>query len=293
VDIDNGDDEPAPAIALLRAAPRALSRNPVASSPQSAAIIVKQQPHAAYSDRARSADAAIRLSSASRRKRERGRSSRRYRSAWKGAVAASLLLCDRCRSGARPIVRRQTPGSRPTQERRSRQPTRLLASRSGACGRALRARAPRVRVRAWQTAVTDPTAWRAAGAAGRGTAHDPGRPGPTRARVLDRGGSGTRTGESHVRDSAGRGGGLDLVVLLDALQSVPEAYASAEQDRDHHGVHVVDEPGSKELADRVGPPPMRTSWPPAASRAVSSASAGDASMKWNVVPPSISIDGRV
>ena len=37
---------------------------------------------------------------------------------------------------------------------------------------------------------------------------------------------------------------------------------------------------------------MRTSWPPAASRAVSSASAGDASMKWNVVPPSISIDGR-
>ena len=37
---------------------------------------------------------------------------------------------------------------------------------------------------------------------------------------------------------------------------------------------------------------MRTSWPPAASRAVSSASAGEASMKWKVVPPSISIDGR-
>src|SRR4029450_4100093 len=28
-----------------------------------------------------------------------------------------------------------------------------------------------------------------------------------------------------------------------------EAYASAEQDWDHHDVHVVDEPGSKEVAD--------------------------------------------
>src|SRR6266498_4277430 len=73
-------------------------------------------------------------------------------------------------------------------------------------------------------------------------------------RVLDRGGSDTRTGERHVRDSAGRGGGLDLVVLLEALQSVPEAYAPAEQDRDHHDVHVVDEPGGKEVADRGGTP---------------------------------------
>jgi hypothetical protein len=38
---------------------------------------------------------------------------------------------------------------------------------------------------------------------------------------------------------------------------------------------------------------MRTSLPSAAARAVSSASAGEASMKWNVVPPSISIGGRV
>src|SRR5436309_15457233 len=57
-----------------------------------------------------------------------------------------------------------------------------------------------------------------------------------------------------MRDSAGRGGGLDVVVLLEALQSVPEAYASAEQDRDHHRVHVVDEPGSKEVADHAGTP---------------------------------------
>src|SRR3954471_19262168 len=55
-----------------------------------------------------------------------------------------------------------------------------------------------------------------------------------------------------MRDSAGRGGRLDLVVLLEALQSVPEAYASAEQDRDHHDVHVVDEPGSEEVADLGG-----------------------------------------
>src|SRR5687767_8323725 len=55
-----------------------------------------------------------------------------------------------------------------------------------------------------------------------------------------------------MRDSAGRGGGLDLIVLLETLQSVPEAYASAEQDRDHHDVHVVDEPGGKEVADHGG-----------------------------------------
>src|SRR5918994_1513074 len=55
-----------------------------------------------------------------------------------------------------------------------------------------------------------------------------------------------------MRDSAGRGGGLDLVVLLEALQSVPEAYASAEQDGDHYEVHVVDEPGCEEVADHRG-----------------------------------------
>src|ERR671934_1390627 len=60
------------------------------------------------------------------------------------------------------------------------------------------------------------------------------------------------TRERHMRDSAGRGGGLDRVVLLEALRSVPEAYTSAEQDRDHHDVHVVDEPGGKEVADRGG-----------------------------------------
>jgi hypothetical protein len=33
-----------------------------------------------------------------------------------------------------------------------------------------------------------------------------------------------------VRDAAGRGNGLDLVVLLETLLPIPEAYASAKQD---------------------------------------------------------------
>src|ERR687893_2758106 len=56
-----------------------------------------------------------------------------------------------------------------------------------------------------------------------------------------------------MRDSAGRGGGFDLVVLLEARQSVPEPHAPAEQDRDHYDVHVVDEPGSDEVGDHGGP----------------------------------------
>src|SRR5687768_10600970 len=55
-----------------------------------------------------------------------------------------------------------------------------------------------------------------------------------------------------MRDSTGRGGCLDRVVLLDALESIPEAYAPAEHDRDHHDVHVVDEPGRKEVAEDGG-----------------------------------------
>src|SRR5262245_9219326 len=57
-----------------------------------------------------------------------------------------------------------------------------------------------------------------------------------------------------MRDSARRGRGLDLVVLLETLQSVPEPHAPAKQDGDHHDVHVVDEPGSKEVADHGGTP---------------------------------------
>src|SRR5918911_4255296 len=60
-------------------------------------------------------------------------------------------------------------------------------------------------------------------------------------------------GEGHVRDTARCGGGLDLVVRLEALQPLPQAHAPAEQDRHHREVHVVDEPGREELADHGGP----------------------------------------
>src|SRR6476659_6974088 len=73
----------------------------------------------------------------------------------------------------------------------------------------------------------------------------PNRSGATRLRSV-------RTGECHVRDSAWRGDGLDLVALFEALQPVPEAYASAEQNRHDHDVHVVDEPGGKEVAQQGG-----------------------------------------
>ena len=54
-----------------------------------------------------------------------------------------------------------------------------------------------------------------------------------------------RPGERHVDDPAGRGRGLDVVVLLESLESIPQADAAAEQDRDDHDVHVVDQPGSE------------------------------------------------
>ena len=53
-------------------------------------------------------------------------------------------------------------------------------------------------------------------------------------------------------DPARRRGRFDLVVLLEALESVPKAHAPAEQDRDHNDVHVVDETGSKEISDHGG-----------------------------------------
>src|ERR687895_481822 len=55
-----------------------------------------------------------------------------------------------------------------------------------------------------------------------------------------------------MRDPARRRGGFDLVVRLEALESVPEAYASAEEDRDHDDVHVVDEPRGNEVPDHGG-----------------------------------------
>src|SRR5207248_8875129 len=52
--------------------------------------------------------------------------------------------------------------------------------------------------------------------------------------------------------SAGRSGGLDLIVLLETLQPLPQVRASAEQDRDHHDVHVAHKPRREEVADHGG-----------------------------------------
>jgi hypothetical protein len=54
------------------------------------------------------------------------------------------------------------------------------------------------------------------------------------------------------QDSARRGCGLHLVVLLEALKSAPETHASTEEDWNYDDMHAVDEPGSKELTARRG-----------------------------------------
>src|SRR5579871_560692 len=64
--------------------------------------------------------------------------------------------------------------------------------------------------------------------------------------------SGGWAGEGYVGYSAGGGGGFDLVVLVEAFEAVPEAYASAEQDGDHDDVQMVDESGGEEVADDGG-----------------------------------------
>jgi hypothetical protein len=86
---------------------------------------------------------------------------------------------------------------------------------------------------------------------------------------------------------------MDLVVPLEALESVPQSHAPADWDRDHHDVHVVDEPGSKELADHGGT--AAEAYILAVRRLAGrlERSAGEGSMMWNVVHRSISIDGRV
>ena len=59
----------------------------------------------------------------------------------------------------------------------------------------------------------------------------------------------TVTGQRQVGDAGRRRGRLDPVAGLDVLEPFPEADAPAEQDRDHHDVRVVDQPGSEVLAD--------------------------------------------
>src|SRR4051795_12409616 len=57
------------------------------------------------------------------------------------------------------------------------------------------------------------------------------------------------TREAQVSDPARRRDRLDVVALVDTLKAVPEADTAAEEDRDLHHVHRVDEVGGEELAD--------------------------------------------
>src|SRR5215212_7079767 len=59
--------------------------------------------------------------------------------------------------------------------------------------------------------------------------------------------------EGDVGDAAGRGDQLDVVVVLEGLQAVPDADAPAEQDRDLDEMRVVDQSGGEEVADHGGP----------------------------------------
>jgi hypothetical protein len=56
---------------------------------------------------------------------------------------------------------------------------------------------------------------------------------------------------------------------------------------------VVDQPGSKEVADHGGTAADAYILAVGGLLGGRERSAGEASMKWKVVPPSISIDGRV
>src|SRR6185295_980905 len=61
----------------------------------------------------------------------------------------------------------------------------------------------------------------------------------------------TFAGERHMRDAAGRGGCLHSIALLEVLESFPQPDASAQEYRDDHDVHVVDEPRGEEIAEHA------------------------------------------
>jgi len=84
--------------------------------------------------------------------------------------------------------------------------------------------------------------------------------------------------EGQMGDAAGGADGLHPEAFFQSLQPVPEPLPAAKNDRHHHDVQVIDQVRGQDWRIVDGPPPMRTSRPPAASRAASSASAGLASM---------------
>src|ERR671917_1085588 len=72
----------------------------------------------------------------------------------------------------------------------------------------------------------------------------PHRPPPATQRCLTR----PSSGEGEMGYAARRRHHLHIVLLLQRLQTVPQLYAAAEQDRDLHDMQMVDEPGGEELA---------------------------------------------
>ena len=98
--------------------------------------------------------------------------------------------------------------------------------------------------------------------------------------------------EGEMGDSAGAAHRLHTEALFESLQPSPQRFPAPKYDGHQGNVHVIDQVRSQELADgRRAPADAEVQGAPAAPRAAARASAGLASMKWNVVPASNSIDG--
>jgi hypothetical protein len=98
--------------------------------------------------------------------------------------------------------------------------------------------------------------------------------------------------EREVGDAAGRGDRLDVVGILEGLQTVPDADAAAEHERDLDEMHVVDEPGGEEVAYDGGPAADPDVLAIGCFAGGLERLGRGAVEEWNVVPPSISIEGR-
>ena len=100
---------------------------------------------------------------------------------------------------------------------------------------------------------------------------------------------GLSAGERDVCDAARSADRFQIKAFFESLELIPESFSAAQDyGGNHNGMSSI-RSAARKLRTVDGPPPMRTSSSPAASLAILRASAGMASMKWNVVPPFISI----
>ena len=76
-------------------------------------------------------------------------------------------------------------------------------------------------------------------------------------------------GEHQMDNAVGRADRLQVLAMVEFLESVPEAFSAAEHHRHDRNVDMVDEVGARKYGIVDGPPPIRTSRPPAASLATS------------------------